>query len=1499
MLYITHNFPDNSMETHIEITKPSLLKFSSLTFHLASNSSSFDYTESSLTALFTQNKALLLKYKTLQMLCDSLVSVSYRDKLLAAITKEHYLIIFDLYIQCTYMLSVPFMSRVTMCSLVVSSNKVVIAGVSQILIVDWKLEIVSGIDFSIPINVHSFLIKSDCEDQKELKLAWREVKTVSKEHCSGNLIVTEKSFGLLIKGVIGIAYTKEQLEQEESKLLSNRKLAIEDVHYMLQLTMINYEEKQRSFLSQKKIAIRYRYNDSTLSSIVVRASSKSILIALNSPRKICTRILLTNFNGSICKQITPMSFIGKNDVLPNDKHGRTSMNIIEMAWTPNNTFAVILFSTNYFCILSCLGEPLNVLSQGSILHFVTLPLNDYSNTLRITEKRIYVLGKTKSAIIKYKAKVTLNNLWRITKEPEQINSLFHLLLLFPNLLADKKLLSELHEKYNVEYKDTTIKLESEEIVKLVKVGLNLIRGLTWFTEMPNYALNIIQRELSKIICILFKSNDPMYIMVLLKEYNKRVNNIVRKIQDISYYGIKKELVDQSQSMLFTVERFKALLMFYYVVLFRGQKLEQETVLCLVKANICKNNWGCQDIMSVLASSFISILRFRRVSLMNEKGKTAFEDESSLRQNITLLFSKLPPIDIEEYSYEKMMMRDDTIFHFVSLYSQEELSTIIKLYNDVITGVKTDIEEFLNKKKSCMSYLYICIKLIKEKKFDAIFKLLRQIYINKEEFTLAFIIIKACLILVVFSLANKNHTISLYEVPTFMCNFLTERDLYKTFEQLKVPTAGITYEFNILKTLPIDCSGEELILYFIAGLLLKISEHKLAIELFMNSEDSKSVLLGMLILNNTLNTVITEEYSETWVLFAASKIKSSANRCNTNLFSACIELSSGITGVIILHSVLPLILIRLQKMLQIENIQVTEILKSGTQLATNITPCSAISHLEETFCQSKGYLLFLYKYFPTERHSFVFHCLLQEAIQILNACLKSNLITFTASLNNDFCKVSKLVPMRLAEEIKKMIFELILLMWRLVLVMSSEGQNVRIPESKLRLAVIIIRLSQIAKDERQKLEYLQQGINILKSISYDKIIVTKEVIESIKSLTNVLELYLGKWESIVKEDLKKVFALMESNSSLYKVLSSNMPKRGLKLHFQDLSNDKLVYDISFCKFLDALKEISLTNHNTFKKKGEELKSNLRTILENIESITGIPREKVITKGYYEWTLESVDLFSEANDSFNGHLAPMKVLDKLANDTKQEFHNKRNMNFGRAVIETWRFSARSQTNRGRQLEIRKQYPIKGTLTLETKSIPQRADTNQALEVILKNEIILTIITEICQCSLRSAFETIRGAYLSRSKHSSQPSRNRIVSISLAKNSIQDPSQQFNAENNEGSIQSKHVKISDGEVKSFIIYPIKRSQMPKSTTGTRINSLSSEQCDLLYPVINEEPSYSPSVHLHPNHKETGVLFDLKPFELFMTKMTNLHGKNSKQTQESEDKSINQVISSKKDVV
>lgn len=75
-------------------------------------------------------------------------------------------------------------------------------------------------------------------------------------------------------------------------------------------------------------------------------------------------------------------------MLPVDANGCTSMMIADIAWTKNDLFVVVGFSSNYFCIISRLGDPVKILcDDGSKMkYFINLP--PFDDRKKINKKSV-------------------------------------------------------------------------------------------------------------------------------------------------------------------------------------------------------------------------------------------------------------------------------------------------------------------------------------------------------------------------------------------------------------------------------------------------------------------------------------------------------------------------------------------------------------------------------------------------------------------------------------------------------------------------------------------------------------------------------------------------------------------------------------------------------------------------------------------------------------------------------------------------------------------------------------------------------------------------------------------------------------------------------------------------------------------------------------------------------------------------------------------------------
>lgn len=1487
------------MEAHADTSTPLVLKSCTLVYHLTTSFPSFKRTEKLLSNLLAnhissmKDETLKKKYKTMQDLCDTSLAVkgSRSSKLLAVITRDFYLIVFDLNQELVYAMEVPLLSRMHISSLALSGRKAVVCGLHQLLFVDWRSQLISGIDFSAPAAVKPFLCPRS-ENSRLAKALSKGVTVVNKGYYSGSFIASETNSKLIVKGVIGVIYTKQQVEKDTESISAAIRSSVEDTedtNHTLVLTKICYEEGQRSLLRQKGIGIKYADGQGTLLSVVVKTDSRCAvtLVALNSSEKLFTRILIVNADVTAYTQVTPINFIEENVILAGTRRKRTSVCVSDMAWIHGDSCAVVLFSMNYFCIISVLGEPLKILCKGKARYCVELPLVAYCNSLRVTDKRICAFGKSKCAIAEYKVRIPPSELWKLKEDQEKADSLFQLVLLFPKLSVNKPLLNELHDMFQQNYilgSASTSECRTSTATLAENVA-RFVEKISWATEHPSIALDIMHKELESAIDVLCAKKRIILVIRVLKEYNKQINTYLKKAvtKNVHYYGVKgvKELVEQSRSVLATIEQRKALLMFYYQALFRECRGSYESIQFLVKAEKCRENWGEQNIMSKFIATVSSIVKFSLVPFKQfaikesseGKSEVRFENESALRQAIMSLLDEVSLKNIDSNFLKKMECRESVVYSLASLYIEEELDKVIAVYNKSLS-----IREFLRGVESPARYLYCCAELLKDKKHNALFTMMGQAFKHEirksrksEEVTFFLMIFSASFALALISLVKRNFTINFSEVLAFLCKFLLKEDLIAAFEQLKVPAN---------EAVPLTWPNAKELPYFVAGISLQLGESKLAIELCVESYDSNGAALGILMLNNALNAAViedSEEGLEEWTVFAITQIKRLANsylkdvvsKANSELrtssvFSVCIDSSSEITGAVILHTVLPLLLTRLNWLLQAEDVNVALAFKPSAQ-STGIKPYSSIANIERTFCQSKTYQLFLSKYFPTEIKCSVFDSLLREAMDMFGSSLNAKIIDFShdSAFDDNFFKVSKLVPKDVAENIKKMVMELVRFMWKFTLLLMNEDRADTGPRNQLRLAGLIVRLSYIANSEQQKLEFLQKGINLLKYIPYDKIAFSKETIEEVTSLGNALGLYPGKWESLLKADLQEVFESMKKgNHSLYEMLNKTMPKRKFSIQFQECNNGKLGLDTVFHKLLCLLKDI--LSRDVEAKEGESLRKTLREFQGKAEVFTGIPEGKMIGKDYHEWSLKPVNLFKEENDYFAGQSVPIAALNKLLELAPCKPTDKKKQNRA-SILETWRLASKSQTNRGQSLEYKSQIVLERNFAFEAVAArgvsKAKFRTMEPVEDTLRAEVATSSVINLFTATLRSTLKAMREAFpnsaardslgrLDRSGDSNAVLRHPAVLTRSLVESSSPLSKSSCSLKFRSPTLANHVVVTEAPVKPFTIYPIKRSQIAQPASSPS-GSPSFGRHNFFNPAILTEPSDypSPSVSLSPN--------------------------------------------------
>ena len=153
------------MDVQIILSKP-IFTNSSLFTSMISTGTNFIYlSETIIMKLFNVSKVLRYKYNSLSNFCDniSMIDSTFNTEFISAITKDCCLIVFDIINSTTGIITLPILEGIMICDLLTYNGEILIIGLHQILIFNWKTRILSGIDFYAPFN-----IKNLPEDRKSV-----------------------------------------------------------------------------------------------------------------------------------------------------------------------------------------------------------------------------------------------------------------------------------------------------------------------------------------------------------------------------------------------------------------------------------------------------------------------------------------------------------------------------------------------------------------------------------------------------------------------------------------------------------------------------------------------------------------------------------------------------------------------------------------------------------------------------------------------------------------------------------------------------------------------------------------------------------------------------------------------------------------------------------------------------------------------------------------------------------------------------------------------------------------------------------------------------------------------------------------------------------------------------------------------------------------------------------------------------------------------------------
>jgi len=1176
-------------------------------------------------------------------------------------------------------------------------------------------------------------------------------------------LYTKEQFSTLNKKMLKI----QNIQDSDSEEKSESSFENETARYVLHLTEISYAENEPIILHQKVLPVEYSASPNSIAShesfLMVRTDSQNEMgiIVLNSAHKYYCQLFLFSSAANFSANLRPISFISANDILPTDKYGRTSMLISDVVWTPNDLFSIISFNANYYCVLSRLGQTLNILSAAicpNPIHFAVL---DTSHSEKIedgtypnlfsTDKEIFFIGNNFSTVVAYNTKITKLDLWKTDTNTLKVNKILRLLIGFENLQVNQSALDILDKALDKEVvyfspqkrsshdsskKDQPSDTNSElihfknpfpveptvEISQVVACGLSLIEALRWSNNISNNLLELVQDEIENLYRLLYVKNEPMYFLTVIQLYKNFIKrqvttNILDKIQIFPRNNKFNKALKKAykSSSLFNSDKKKALFVFYCLIQFRNFKATSFNILYLVAAGLLKNKLNNHNIFDETLKNIMMTLRANQLS---EKGKKHDFFETEIRTQLSekgpiyksmlefceknfsetstsgpenLSSDKEPgPIngDNEEEEeknpvLEKSKQHATLLDLLMNLFEADKFEKMFKLISIIIkeTGfLDNEIQALSSTKESYIENLWSCIALLRKGKYAAALKITHDLISqaispevllknNKNIFErpLILIIVYESLLLISMTiLKHSKKTLDITEIHTFLYKTLTNDSqdiILQTFNNLLTPMSKMREsEKEILSDEKLK-EKKYYEYYNSVCILMQISAHQIAINLLTENicrEKSSSILLGILIANNQLNVNLMKNKDQTYhdysmiikniikrieskyieIVLKNDKKNKESKDIFLNIFSISIGLSSKFTGTIIVNEILPNFIIHLRNLFSSVDILPDQLLSHSMQKSLkseNMMLCSFIIKLSKSFCGCSPEILnrIFSLYLPDKQKSNLFNILLQESFQIFTAAIKIHLFDFlaTGAQKADFIHVEKSY-----EPLKQIFIKLLQFIWEISLLISIESVKENATMNclnRLKMAGNLMRFSALGASEQQELEYIQQGISLLKGANFSELKIVQQIdIELLQELGNAFDIYTEKWEGIIKSDKTLILSNLKlANPGAYKILSSQLAKRKptVRAHTSQKSTISLESDLLFLRLLNSIKQIAI---QTLQKEGEfnielencdELRTNLRKNMENIDAVTGIPKTMSLERENSKLILKTINPF----------------------------------------------------------------------------------------------------------------------------------------------------------------------------------------------------------------------------------------------------------------------------------
>ena len=238
------------------------------------------------------------------------------------------------------------------------------------------------------------------------------------------------------------------------------------------------------------------------------------------------------------------------------------------------------------------------------------------------------------------------------------------------------------------------------------------------------------------------------------------------------------------------------------------------------------------------------------------------------------------------------------------------------------------------------------------------------------------------------------------------------------------------------------------------------------------------------------------------------------------------------------------------------------------------------------------------------------------------------------------------------------------LWKLTLLITIEElqEKPESPLSILKIADCLLRLSSIAVTDQQELEFIKEGISLLKTVDYLKLD-SETHSEELKHLCNAFEVYTEKWEAAIKIEKENLLTIIKKqNIGIYGILKRYLRTKKslliLKYYTKNLTKNHNS-DSIFIKLLSDIKKLVSSNDKDFNisiHKSSLIRQNFRKVLNKIGVITGIPRASVLTHKGSEWSLKKLRLFEEVNDEANENYNNLNISFAQINTKAKETKNK---------------------------------------------------------------------------------------------------------------------------------------------------------------------------------------------------------------------------------------------------